>query len=257
MSLKQKLKKTDNLAEKVKILQNSFEGQDCYIMTCGPSLNEVEKEVLDTKLKDKLVLTVKQAYDRHPEISTFHFFNCCNLPVKDHKFCHYDYSENETIGIASSNYPAGMRWSPYQEYDIFFKVPIRTESDNEFICRTKNFDKFLLSNQIKRPSGPGIMLETVIFMAVHLGVKNIYALGWDLNKDNIETVEEYDHFFGSTLKLLNRGDMLDWEIKETRDCVLDIYQWLKTKDINLHLISNQSAISQTVPRVSLEESLNE
>ena len=198
-----------------------------------------------------MVFTVKQAYDRHPEVSDFHFFNCCNLPVKHDKFVHYDYSNSETISVTSSNYTPQLRWSPYQEYDIFLKVPIRTEKDNEFICRTKNFDKFLFNRTVARPSGPGIMLETVVYMAVHLGVNNIYALGWDLSDKNITKVDEYNHFFGSTSGLLNRGDMLDWEIGETRDASKDLYYWLKSKNIGLHLISSLSSLYTNIPRVTL------
>jgi hypothetical protein len=97
------------------------------------------------------------------------------------------------------------------------------------------------------------MLETVIFTAVHLGVKNIFALGWDLSPNNIKSVEKYDHFFGSTQKLLNRGDMLDWEIQETREVTKDIFYWLKERGINLHLISNQSSLYENIPRLRIED----
>jgi hypothetical protein len=253
MKLKSKLASASSIEEKILYLQDSYKGRDCYILTCGPSLNEYSKKELDDLLADELVLSVKQAYNRHPEISDFHFFNCCNLPVREDKFVHYDYKDSDTISITSSNYSPALRWSPYQEHDIFLKVPIRTEKNNEFICRTKNFDKFLLSNGPQRPSGPGIMLETVIYTAVHLGVKNIYALGWDLSAKNITKVDEYNHFFGSTLDLLNRGDMLDWEIGETRSASKELYYWLKSKGISLHLVSSQSSLYENIPRARLED----
>ena len=251
--LKNKLKECSDLEQQLAILHNSYEGQDCYILNCGPSLNDHDPEKLTKFLEDKLTFSVKLARDRYPQVTDFHFFNCCNLPVKDHKFCHYDYSGSDTIAVASSNYDLGFRWSPFQEVDLFFKVPIRTEEGNEFLCRTKEFDKYLLEKSATRPSGPGIMLETVIHMAVHLGVKNIYALGWDLNKTNITDVNKYDHFFGSTSELLNRGDMLDWEIKETREVTKDVFYWLKEKGIGLHLVSDISALYEGIPRVKLED----
>ena len=101
------------------------------------------------------------------------------------------------------------------------------------------------------------MLETVIFAAVHLGVKNIFALGWDLSASNIQEVEKYDHFFGSTQKLLNRGDMLDWEIQETREVTKDIFYWLKERGINLHLVSTQSSLYENIPRIRIEDIPND
>ena len=65
----------------------------------------------------------------------------------------------------------------YKKTDIFFKIPIRTEINNEFVSVTKAFDQFIISDNLVRPCGPGIMYETVIYMAMHLGFKKIVAIG--------------------------------------------------------------------------------
>ena len=255
MNLKEEIQKLGNVQEKIDFLKDSYKDQDCYILTCGPSLNEHDEDFLREFFKDKLVLSVKQAYNRYPEVTDFHFFNCCNLPVCEEKFVHYNYDnlEKKPIVVTSSNYPEGLRWSPYQEYDIFLKVPIRTDENNVFLCHSKKFDDFMLEKTLARPCGPGIMLENVIYFAIHLGVKNIFALGWDLSYNNIKNVDNYKHFFGNTKSLINRGDILDWEVEAARDLSKDLFAWLQTKGITLNVVSSQSSLHEDIPRIKLQQ----
>ena len=53
------------------------------------------------------------------------------------------------------------------------------------------------------------MLETILYTAVHLGVKEIVVVGWDIandeiNKDDVSYTEDHKHFYGSTKNLLNK-----------------------------------------------------
>ena len=242
-----------NLEEKLKVLRNSFEGETCYILNCGPSIKDIPENIIKDKLKDKLVFSIKQAYNKFPEITDFHFFNCANLPALKGEYWqeHYNYGNNEPFVVASSNYNIGMRWSPYQKYDVFFKVPIRTEINNEFVTKTKKFEDFLIEKSAERPCGPGIMYETVIYMALHLGVKKIVAIGWDLSNNNPNKQDDYEHFYGNTDKLFNRGDILPWEVKVTCEASKDLYEWLSDKGVELELISNKSSLYEGIPRVKL------
>jgi len=242
-----------SLKEKLDVLHNSFEGETCYILNCGPSIKDIPEDVLREKLKDKLVFSIKQAYNKFADVTDFHFFNCANLPALEGEYWqeHYNYGKHDPFVVASSNYNIGMRWSPYQKYDVFFKVPIRTEINNEFITKTKKFDDFLIENSVERPCGPGIMYETVIYMAAHLGVKKIVAIGWDLSNSNPDKQDDYEHFYGDTDKLFNRGDILPWEVKVTCEASKDLYEWLSKRGIELELISNKSSLYEGIPRVNL------
>ena len=240
-----------NLQEQINALANSYKGEDCYILNCGPSLNDYDQDRLKHFLKDKLVFTVKQAQDLYSEVSDFHFFNCSNLPKRESIFePHYKVSK-KCITVASSNYPESTRWPSNQLTDIFFKVPIRTEINNEFLVRTGKINDFLLNNNLTRPCGPGIMYETVLFMAIHLGVKSITCIGWDLTKDKVNE-NTYNHFYGSTSDLVNRGDILDWEIKETREFSKNFYEWCIENGIKLNLAPNRSSLYEDIPRIKLE-----
>ena len=252
-SLKAKIKKVNSIEEKLSLLENSYEGETCYILNCGPSLAEQKESYLREKLKDKLVFSVKQAKDYLPGLTDFHFFNCANLPMPDNGFIaeHYRYEKDEPIIIASSNYDLGTRWHKYQKQDIFFKVPIRTEINNEFLCLTKQFEKFNISNGATRPCGPGIMYETVIYMAAHLGVKKIVVLGWDLSSQDPKKVKDYKHFYDENQQMFNKGDVLPWEISITCEASKELYEWLKTKNIELELCSEQSQLYEGIPRVKI------
>ena len=251
--LKKKISKADTLEQKVALMKGAFKGETCYLLSCGPSLSDYDENDLREKLQDKLVLTVKQANNKFSDISDFHFFNCCNLPNSNDLMLHehYKYSGNEPIVVASSNYDVGMRWSEYQKCDIFFKIPIRTEIDNEFLVYTKDFEKYCLDKTTERPCGPGIILETVLHTAVHLGVSKIIAIGYDLSKENPKKQEDHKHFYGETKDLFNRADVLPWEVKAHVDITDVMYEWLLSKEVELELASDKSALYEGIPRVEI------
>jgi hypothetical protein len=108
---------------------------------------------------------------------------------------------------------------------------------------TKNYDQYLFNKTLKRAVGPGIMLETVLYFAVHLGVRNIYTLGWDLNAHGSHFYKEDD--------VSNKGCQIPWDMQAAADSVPSIVNWLKSHNINLKTISKTSPISEKVERVTL------
>ena len=250
--LKKSISLSDDLRSKLDVLKNSYDGETLYVLSCGPSLGEYDENYLKDFLSDKPVLAVKQAYNTFSDVTDFHLFNCANLPkpIGQPVDRHYKYDEDtRPIIIASSNYDLGKRWHPAQKHDIFFKIPIRTEINNEFVTVTKKFEDFVIDKNLTRPCGPGIMYETVFYMAIHMGFKNIVCIGWDLRQENPDE-DTYDHFYGSTEDMFNRGDILDWEIDTTREASKDLYYWLKDKGINLKVASS-SAVYDKIERIKL------
>tara|TARA_B100000131_G_C18037349_1_gene580963 strand:- start:52 stop:1224 length:1173 start_codon:yes stop_codon:yes gene_type:complete len=248
--LKKKLQNI-SLEEQMSLLKSTYEGKDCFILNCGPSLGDYNPEKLKNFLKDKLVFSVKQALDVYKEVTDFHFFNCSNLPVPENMWKpHYDHGD-ACISVSSSNYDQYRRWPKSQLSDIFFKIPIRTEINNEFLVRTGKIDEFLIKNNLTRPCGPGIMYETVLFMAIHLGVKSITCIGWDLTNKKVNE-SNYEHFYGSSEGLVNRGDILDWEIEETRKFSKNFHEWCKINSIDFKLASSRSALDESIPRIKLD-----
>jgi len=248
--LKKKISAKSSLEEKLSILEGSFDNETCYLLNCGPSLNDIDSDELSNFLSDKVVFSVKQAYDKFKDVTDFHFYNCSNLPSPRKKILlqHYTYEDNSPIVVASSNYDLGKRWTPIQKVDLFFKIPIRTEINNEFVTITKDFGKYKMSETSQRPCGPGIIYETVMYMALHLGFKKIVAIGWDLSQDS-PNEKDYEHFYGTTDTLYNRGDILPWEIEVTRNATKELYYWLKENGVELELVSDKSKLYENIPRV--------
>ena len=75
----------------------------------------------------------------------------------------------------------------------------------------------------------------------------IISLLYGINKE----LDDYEHFFGSTESLHNRGDILDWEIDSTRDASEHLYKWLKERGVELELASDKSSLYEKIPRVQL------
>ena len=53
--IKQKINKAATLKEKVAVLKDSFKGETCYILSCGPSISDYTLDEYKDKLQDKLV----------------------------------------------------------------------------------------------------------------------------------------------------------------------------------------------------------
>ena len=250
--LKQQIKEAGlNNTHSMDLLKDSFKDETCYIMSCGPSLKDVSNKKLREKLESGVVIAVKQSIHEAPDLVDFHMFNCANLPEIKHTG-HYEYDYYpKPIVVASSNYMQGTRWHLGQETDLFFKIPIRTEVNNEFLCLTEEFEKFAFDNSLQRPCGPGIMLETVIPLAVHLGCKEIVVIGWDLSKKHVsdQNIEDYKHFFGSTEGLVNRGDILDWEVEANIKASKTMNEWLQSRGVTLKLWSDKSALDKSIERI--------
>lgn len=251
-NINQILASKTTLSSKLEYLKDIHKDETLYILNCGPSLNEYDVEYLKEKLKGETTFAIKQAYNFFPEITDYHFFNCSNLPInnKYEKLVqNYPYDEHRPVTIASSNYDLGMRWSYLQKNDIFFKIPIRTEINNEFVTVTKKFEDFLIEKNLTRPCGPGIMYETVFYMAVHMGFKEIVCIGWDLRQEDANE-DNYEHFYGKNDNVVNKGDVLDWEIKVTRDASKELYYWLKDRNIDIKVASS-SAVYEKIERVKI------
>lgn len=226
-------------------LENFYDGEDCYILLTGPSLNDYEPEYLKDKLKDKLVFSVKQSFTIFKEICDFHFWNCSNFPLSGERVTPYEYDFfSKPVVVSSSNFALGQRWNPKQKIDFFVKIPMLEEVGKEnCLVFTKNYDQYLFNKTLKRAVGPGIMLETVLYFAVHLGIRNIYTLGWDLNAHGSHFYKEGD--------VSNKGCQIPWDMQAAADSVPSIVDWLKSHNINLKTISKTSTISEKVERVTL------
>ena len=158
-----KVKKKKKIKQQINTLHNLFKKKDCLILTCGPSLSEYSKEQVKEFAKNKIVICIKEAVLEYEDICHFHVIN----PTR------------------------------YREYNIkkrIFRIfqgnqdvvtDMKLEEDRPFtlpnqLLRKHNYEEYMLNYKIKRPWGPGILYETVFYLCLHMGITNIYTLGWDL-----------------------------------------------------------------------------
>ena len=216
----------------LKDLENCKKGQDCYILACGPSLNKHDNEETRDKLKNNLVFSIKQAYDKFQEETNFHFWNCSNLPI-DYMNIPYRYINHKPeVVVASSNYQLGARWNTKQHHDVFFRIPLIEEigGKENVLAFKKNYDDFLISKTCtERRTGPGIMLETVFYTALHVGVSSITTIGWDLDQHG-------SHFYEEGV-VSNKGCEIPWDIELNSKAVPSIKEWLSSKGVELNVLS--------------------
>lgn len=239
-------------AERHQTLQGAYNGKTAYVISCGPTLNDFDFDKLRERLKDELVVCIKQTYDIFHDVCDFHVYNCGN-------YKNYDYSKNaDCISVECTSYPQFLN----EHCDLKFFINERNFARSVSIM--KNFDDWAIKGQ-ERPYGPGIMYEIVFYLAQYLGVDNIVTIGWDNNaslqpdqkgyhyydyegKENIEdfiTHNEVD-------KNLAAVKSIPMEAAITSDCITDFYLWLKSKGIKLQIISRLNPAPTFIPRIERE-----
>lgn len=235
-----------NYKHKMNLLKNHFSGETCYILSCGPSLNDLEHNFIKEKLKNELVFTVKQAYNVFNEICDFHFFNCNN-------FSSFQYTDKTIFCSQADALPESVAkqhiWQN-QRYDLNFVLKDNKNHDNK-LTNKKNFDFWTFDKRMNRPWGPSIMHETVLFMAVFLGVKEIKTIGWD-HIDPQGKNSKITHFYNDNEKITSKA--FDVDMQEIKDCIeLSKYKsdWLKKRGVTLKVMNSKSCyIHKDVERFS-------
>jgi len=232
------LKKNTNQKEKLKILKNSFKGFKSVLISCGPSLNDQDKNKLNELLKSRLVLSIKQSFDLFSQFTDFHFYNCANYKK-------YDYSKHKPIVFESSTVFGGIG-----NADLLFKIPQGMDYDNS-LCRKKNINDWTLEKEPhNRCFGPGIEYEIVFFAAHHLGVSELTTIGWDnklINDGDPDKQHFYDKDEGSNNDWIQANkvssnshsvNFLEFEEKITSDFIINFSDWLLQNNCKLKIISD-------------------
>ncbi len=243
-SLTKRVRRAFRLKKKMGLLRGAYAGETAYVLTCGPSINAFWNEGVRAFLKDKLVMAVKQTYDLGPEVCDFHILNSWNYSP-----CVYAGPRPLVIAERGPKDPA----TPGMNADLMFSVP-RPNNFEERLATSWHFDEWLFERTFDRPWGPGVMYELCFPLLVHLGVKEIVTLGWDLGEKNAATME---HFFreepaGSAKPdgIANKPRIRPYEVGDIAKSTRALYYWLRTKGIYLYVISDRSLVDEVVPRVT-------
>ena len=252
-----------DMSSRLRLLHNEYEGATCYIISCGPSVNNYNTDLIKRLAGHNLVLCIKQAYTKFIDITDFHLFNFCNL-------ANYDYSENPNVITAYMAQDDKVRGN----YDLNFALlkeyqinKIRSK-DEKFppLSKRMNFEHFTMDKVVNRPEGPGIMYELGIYMALHLGAKEIVTIGWDVNYKSPKKIDTphgqvtdsvtKSHFYGTNKhtqkniqKIVNENEFIISSSK-----ILNL--WLKLHGVELYLMSELSKLDKSIPRIDAKKIYN-
>ena len=248
--LRTSLRKMQNFEQRFAVLHNAYQGETAYIVSCGPSVKEIDLDVLKAKLSGKLVLAVKQSYEFLREVTDFHIYNCAN-------YKEYAYSEPK---------PVVFECTTLLPKDGFFnracdlKSFIYERRVQKSLAVDGKFEDYEFSKVLERPYGPGIMYEAVFHFAVHLGVKEIVTIGWDNSNSGLPTDKlhfydtmEGNYIDGNDQKQTVNRQMLDAEEKITIDAIKKMNEWLTSKDIVLRILSERNPAPKSISRIKFED----
>jgi hypothetical protein len=243
-NLMKRIRKAFLLKKKMAVLENAYAGETAYVLTCGPSINAFWNPPVRAFLNDKLVMAVKQTYDLGPEVCDFHILNSWN-------YTPYQYTEPRpiVIGERGPNDPK----TPGMRPDLMFSVPAPNNFEQR-LATTWHYDEWLFSKTFDRPWGPGVMYELCFPLLVHLGVKEIVTLGWDLGERNAPNMEHFFHEEPSGSEksdgIVNKPRIRSFEVGDIAKSTKALYYWLRAKGIYLHIVSDRSLVDEVVPRIT-------
>ncbi len=248
----------ENIPDRLKLLKDSYKDETCYIVSAGPSLKNYTQEYLKEKLKDKLVISIKQSFNILKEIVDFHVLNFTNFQPYD-----YNNTNNIVVWEVFEQYHPEMILKNNLKCELMLPVIGNRESDivkriNESQAGKLNFDDYTLDKTMDRMYGPGIMYETVIHLALYLGVKKIVTLGWDIGDiskfkgDKYEDVWQ-DHFYEDTSdKMAYAPTPMNFhEVNTVVNSTEYLNKWLLSKEVELNIISDRNPAHKSIQRIKL------
>lgn len=220
-------------------LRNCHEGEGAtaVALATGPSLADLTEADLARLCHGRVVFAVKQALLRYPG-ADYHILNPVHLQP-------YRYGRNTMV--FSSNWAAH---APLPGVDFHFEKRGCGVKEDSLVI-TRDWDRSLLDTQFDRQWGPGIMFEMVIPLAIHFGIQRLIVVGWDLGPPEA-------NFYRHAIEPPNPIELYSWETAATIDASADYYEWLRSLDFRLELLSGTSTksyLSPAIPRITLTEAV--
>jgi hypothetical protein len=269
-NLKNRITIAGDLKSGLDVLRDAYKGQRGWLLTCGPSIKDHDPQLLQDRIRDDVVISVKQTLDLIGGCADFHLLNSWNIQP-------YNYSSNAPVVL--------MERGPHDpevpdiEWDMCFPVtgvdpsiPRDVRLANRLAQRC-NFDDYLFDTTLDRPWGPGVVYELGIYLAVHLGLSELIAVGWDIGERNTSKMEHfYDSekpqvltkargFFSHSKKkeeesLYNQPGYYQAEVDVIADSTGACARWLKSKGVSLKVVSDKSLVDSAVPRMTLASKIH-
>lgn len=225
-----------------------FLNRDAYIFAAGPSLRKIDIDSLRNRLKNSLVICIKQSID-------IVGFDCDALIMN---FCNFSGYNWDLIDCPTF----WTTWNPSQpklikdknaKCNVVFKVTDNGKPDEKTLPLTTagsgNWINLLKLPDAIVPWGPGLMYEIAIPLALHAGVSHIHLVGWDIGSLNKKSTEAFsnEHFYDNS-KIEMATKITNLEILTVANSTASLKNWLEIRGIGLSVISDQSLVHESVSR---------
>ena len=232
----------DDSYDRVKYLKNQYKGETAYILASGPSFTEILPSILKEKLKDKLVISIKQTFDSLPNLVDYHLLNFCNLTKyiypNPNTIVGWTVWDNNQPNVIAENFPVDFILDTFKLNDGAPNI------ENSVAFNLEQIDLLDMNTNLSRPWGPGTMYEMAMPLAIYLGCTKIVTIGWDLfgssvdrYKDNKEALTQ-PHCYDNKSLLYKETDtaITKKEIIGTINSTKSIHEWLESKKIDLEIV---------------------
>lgn len=252
--------------EKIAQIRDCAAGRRCVILACGPSLTEYDPARLTSLLEGEVVIAIKQAYEYVPSVIDF-------LVLNSYNYQKYDFSNYRPLVVSE----VGPGDPPvYGPSDILLPIAQHTDP-NAQLSRRCNFSDFTFDKTLVRPWGPGALYEIGFYLALHIGVKEIVTLGWDIGVQNSPVMPHFyekndpnktrilaraktmqditvrNRFLHDNGQIYNKPRIIPEEVDACRDVSGKWAEWMKSLGVDLKIVSRKSIAAANIERVRLED----
>jgi hypothetical protein len=229
----------DDSYDRVKYLKNQFKGETAYICTAGPTFNSFSEDLLKEKLKNELVISIKQTHNTLKDLTDIHLLNFCNL-------AQYNYPNPNTIvgwTVWDNSQPNTIVQNFAVDFILdTFKLGDGTPNIKNTVSYTGEWNWLNIEKSFARPWGPGTMYEMAIPIALYMGCTKIVTIGWDLFKNTLNNPEKRnkDWFYKNLQYQQTKTVGSIEELEMVKNSTKGLYEWLTGKGIELIIVDPDS-----------------
>jgi hypothetical protein len=194
--LARRVRSAPDVVAKLDGLRSARAGRTSVIVTCGPSLATHDHHRLRRALDGVFTIAVKQAaqvVDDQADIVCFNSFNVRRLSV----------SSPATIRVFAREHSGTV--PQLNRHDLALPMAVTTGQLSTSVAATRDFAAHELTNTPVRPWGPGIVHEVALYLALHVGVRCIYVIGWDIALGSTANVHFDDPSEAAEFYAMGRG----------------------------------------------------
>ncbi len=220
-------------------LKNYFLDKECVILACGPSLSSVDIKDLKSRIKDKVVICIKQSILLFDNECDLHFNNFCN-------YQEYNLRDQILSCLILWDQNQKIHKNAFERADICFKVnPTKTISNISSIINDDGFSNlFCLDGSLNVLKGPGIMYEAVLPLVLYMGFKKITTFGWDIGDNKNSNQHFYNKNNEITSKIKYRAGCYGGETDLILSAIPKITNLFSKNGVNITVISDTNPIQQ-------------